>query len=120
MPYTADQNLRPQRATFIEKALAAGEALLFTDFPNAQPCAISMHPAPGATVYVSLSTSIPARIADGSYRLTACGVGVPGTAPDGAPAGVVSGIPDGLTLDAPVAALRFHCVGGPAAVEIVQ
>lgn len=107
------------RVSAAELQLTAGQSAFFTDFRNSEACAITVHAEPGATVYVSLSTSLPSRIAAGTARLTAAAIGELGTAPDGAPAGVVTGT-DGIELLAPVTGIRFVCVGGSAAVELVQ
>lgn len=107
------------RVDAAELQLADGQSAFFTDFRSAGACAVTVHPGPGATVYVSLTTSLPSRIKAGTARLTAAALGTLGAAPDGAPAGVVTAT-DGIELLAPVTGVRFVCVGGSAAVELVQ
>jgi hypothetical protein len=107
------------RVDIHELNLAVGSDTTFTAFRSAGPCAISVHPSPGATVYVSLTLSQTARIKAGTHRLTAAAIGKLGTAPDGTSAGIVSAT-DGLELLAPVTGIRFVCVGGTATVELVQ
>ncbi len=107
------------RVNIAELELADGDTRFFTDFRSAGPCAIAVHPGPGATVYVSLTLSTRARIAAGTARLVGAGIGSMGSAPDGAPAGIVAAT-DGFEMQAPATGIRFHVVGGTAAVEIVQ
>ena len=107
------------RVDVSELLLTDGQTLLFTDFPSAEPCSVAVYPEAGATVYVSLSFSLPSRIKAGTCRFTAAGIGEVGVAPDGQPAGIVTAT-DGLVLDGPATALRFVCIGGSAAVEVVQ
>lgn len=107
------------RVNIAELSLVDGQVAHFTDFRSAGACAVAVYPAPGATVYVSLTLSLTARIKAGTARYAAAGVGTLGIAPDGSPAGIVTAV-DGLELLAPVSGLRFMCVGGPATVELVQ
>lgn len=107
------------RVNIAELELQDGDSFIFTDFRSADAAAVAVHPAVGATVYVSLICSTTERIKAGTARLLAAGVGTLGTAPDGKPAGVVT-TPDGFELGAPVTGIRFVVVGGSAAVEIVQ
>lgn len=107
------------RVTVYDGDLSAGQTELFTDFVSAGPCAVAVYPSAGATVYVSLTLSNKARIAAGTARFVPAGIGTLGTAPGGIPAGVVTSV-DGFEMLAPATGIRFHVVGGTAAVEIVQ
>jgi hypothetical protein len=103
----------------VEISLDAGTTHVFSDFPGSGHSSVTIHPGPGATVYVSLVTSLPSKVKAGTFRCSVAGVGEPGLTPGGQPAGVVTAH-TGLVLDAPVTALRFETVGGTAVIEVVQ
>lgn len=107
------------RVNITELQLSAGQTQIFTDFRSYTPCAIAVHPSPGATVFVSLSLSTTARLKAGTALFVQAGIGDAGLAPDGVPAGIVT-VADGLEMLAPASAVRFVCVGGTAIVELVQ
>lgn len=111
----------PANADVSEIALIDGQTKIFSDFSSGKPCSIAVHPGPGATVYISLSVSLPSRIkaTPSTARLTSCSVGNLGSAPYGTPAGIVTS-PVGFKSLSPLTGLRFVCIGGTAVVEVVQ
>lgn len=93
-----------------ELLIEAGTEHAFTDFENAKPTALTVHPGPGATATVYLTTSLPSKVALGAARWLPAGIGT---------AGVVSS-PAGMVLDAPATGIKIVATGGRVAVEIVQ